>query len=57
MPEEIKKDHPQIPWRDVAGLRDKAIHSYFGINPERIWTVVKEDLPELRKTVKKALEK
>ena len=53
----MKKEHPEIPWRDIAGMRDKAIHSYFGINPQRIWQVIKEDLPVLRPVIEKTFKK
>jgi len=43
----LRTTHPQIPWKDLAGLRDKMIHHYFGINYEIVWTIVKEDLPDL----------
>ena len=57
LPDEVKKDHPEVPWRDIAGMRDKVIHSYFGVNTRRVWQVVKEDLPKLKPIVKKALAK
>jgi len=39
--------HPQIPWRNLAGLRDKLIHHYFGISWGIVWTIISEQLPEL----------
>lgn len=56
LPDTVKKQHPGIPWRDMAGMRDKTIHSYFGVNPIRVWQVVKEDLPELKPDIMKALK-
>ncbi len=35
-PNDVRKDYPDIPWRDIAGMRDKVIHSYFGVNPHRV---------------------
>ena len=35
IPEEIRTRYPEIPWRDMAGMRDKIIHSYFGIDSEK----------------------
>ena len=48
---ELKKSYPQVPWKDIAGMRDKLIHGYFGINIERVWETVKQALPELKENV------
>jgi len=37
IPEEVRGSYPEIPWKDMAGMRDKLIHSYFGIRLERVW--------------------
>ncbi|MEM4725812.1 MAG: HepT-like ribonuclease domain-containing protein [Nitrososphaerales archaeon] len=37
------KRYPQIPWKDMAGMRDKLIHGYFGVDLRRVWKTVKED--------------
>jgi uncharacterized protein with HEPN domain len=36
-----------IPWQQIAGLRDKVIHEYFGVNLEMVWGVVETELPKL----------
>jgi uncharacterized protein with HEPN domain len=46
-----KAQYPAIPWKQVAGLRDKVIHDYFGINLEIVWAGVEKDLPTLRGAV------
>ncbi len=43
--------HPEIPWRALAGLRDVLIHQYEGIDPERVWTIVERELPDLREAI------
>lgn len=43
----LKKTYPQIPWKDLAGVRDKMIHHYFGISYEIVWKIAREQLPQL----------
>ena len=46
--EEIREKYPDVPWRALAGMRDKVIHAYFGVKLERVWEVVKRDMPSLK---------
>lgn len=39
--------YADIPWREIAGMRDKVVHEYFGINYEIVWTVVSRDIPDV----------
>lgn len=48
----IRKKYPQIPWKDIAGMRDKLIHFYFGVNLERVWDTVKYDIPKIKPLIK-----
>lgn len=43
----LRRSYPDIPWKEMAGVRDKMIHHYFGINYDIVWTLAKEDLPQL----------
>ncbi len=52
IPEDIREQCPDIPWKKIAGLRDVLIHEYFGVNLERAWMVAKKDLPDLQKKIK-----
>ncbi|MBI4268315.1 DUF86 domain-containing protein [Candidatus Uhrbacteria bacterium] len=52
--EEFKSEHSEIPWRNIAGMRDKLIHEYFGVDLELVWEVVKKDLPELKRSLERA---
>ena len=56
IPTEFKDKYPNVPWKKMAGLRDVLTHFYFGINFDSVWLVVKDDLPDLKKKIKKILE-
>ncbi len=43
--------HPEIPWRALAGLRDVLIHQYEGVDVARVWTIVENDLPGLKRAI------
>ena len=45
----FKAEYPDIPWRAIAGIRDKIVHEYFRTNTHRIWDVVSSDLDELER--------
>lgn len=44
---ETRVEHPDVPWREMAGLRDRIVHDYFGIDYEVVWSVIAEELPDL----------
>jgi uncharacterized protein with HEPN domain len=48
---ELKLAHPEIPWRRIARMRDKAIHHYFGMDWDLVWEVVEVHIPQLQTTV------
>jgi len=56
LPEDFKDKHPDIEWRKIAGMRDKLIHHYFGIEKDLVFDVVEDDIPKLKRFLKKALK-
>jgi len=53
---DLKAKYREIPWRDIAGMRDKLIHEYFSVNLELVWVTIKDQLPEFKKQVLKILK-
>ncbi len=47
VPEDVRQTHPKIPWRAIAGTRDRLIHAYFDVNLDILWAVVTTELPAL----------
>ena len=48
VPEDFRKQHPEFEWRAMAGMRDRLIHGYFGVDYELVWDVVVNKVPNLR---------
>ena len=53
--QKIREDHNHIPWKDIAGMRDKLIHDYFGVDVEQVWLTAKDDIPTLQIEIEKVL--
>jgi len=56
IPKHIRQRYKDVPWKDMAKMRDKIIHFYFGVDYEIVWNVVKEKLPEIKPVIHKILE-
>lgn len=56
IPDQIRNMYPEIPWRQMAGMRDKIAHHYFGVHLQTVWRVVKDDIPALVDHVKHACD-
>ena len=54
--EDIRQSSPHIPWKEMAGMRDKLIHFYFGVDHELIWSTIKKRLPEVKRGIKEILK-
>lgn len=50
--EDVKYEHPSIPWRNMAAIRDRLIHHYFGVNLDIVWEIVTEELPVILEKLK-----
>ena len=47
VPPDVRDRHPQVPWREIIGMRNILAHGYFKIDPMVLWTTVQRDLAEL----------
>ncbi len=53
IPNDFKEKYPEVPWKKIAGLRDIIIHTYFNIDLDITWEIVKKDLPDLKEKILK----
>ena len=55
VPDDFRAGHPGVEWRSMAGMRDRLIHDYFGVDYELVWDVVRNRIPELRRQLSSML--
>jgi len=55
--EKVREEYPNVPWKNMAGMRDKLIHEYLGVKLEAVWETVKKRLPEVKPLIEEVLEK
>ena len=55
MPNNVKDKHKDIQWKSMAGMRDRLIHAYFGIDYKLVWAAIKNEIPKLKPKLKKLL--
>jgi len=56
IPTEIKEQYPSIPWKDMAGMRDRLIHFYFGVDYELVWKTIKKRIPSIKPLLSQILK-
>ncbi len=49
----LKESYFEIPWKEIAGMRDKLIHDYMGVDVEVVWKTIKNDIPQLEILIKR----
>lgn len=55
VPASLRSREKDIPWKEMAGMRDKIIHEYFGVDLDIVWKTIKEQLPAIKKIIKRIL--
>ncbi len=56
IPEDVREKYPEIPWKGIAGMRDKLIHTYLGVDIKVVWDTVKKRIPEVKPLFEKILK-
>lgn len=56
IPVSVRKRHPKVPWKQMAGMRDKLIHEYFGVNYQVLWKTATEDIPSIQPLIAKVYQ-
>lgn len=57
IPDNNRKNNPDIPWKDMVGMRDILIHAYFGVDMETVWLTVTKRITEIKPLIQKMLKK
>lgn len=55
LPDELREKYPEVPWRGMAGMRDRIVHGYDRVDLHIVWDVVKRDIPELKPEIQRML--
>lgn len=57
IPDEIRAKYPKIPWKEMAGMRDRLIHFYFGVDHNLVWETSQKRIPELMPLLREILSR
>jgi len=55
LPDELKENHPEIQWKRMAGMRDRLIHAYFGVDYKLVWEAIKAEIPGMKLKLQEVL--
>ncbi|MBI5100845.1 MAG: DUF86 domain-containing protein [Nitrospirae bacterium] len=55
IPDGLKSRYPEVPWKEMAGMRDRLIHFYFGIKYDLVWSTIKDIIPAVKPLIQKML--
>ncbi len=56
VPDTIRNKYPEIPWKEMSGMRDRLIHFYFGVKYSLVWQTVKDIIPSIKPLISKIIE-
>ncbi len=56
IPPEVRQEHSDVPWREMAGMRDKLSHDYFGVDLWRVFETVRQDIPPLLASLQRIVQ-
>lgn len=54
---QLKEQHPEVPWKEMSGMRDVLIHEYFGVDLEQVWETATKDVPEVARQIRTIFQK
>lgn len=56
IPDSVQREHPEIPWRDITGTRNRLVHGYDAVDHDILWIIVTEDFPLLARQIRELLQ-